>query len=249
MRKEFENFNKGALKNYSDPHKYVRVWEKALWVLNVVSNECEIGRLNCNEISSFLTNVIEIDTSYQAVRYAMNNLKRGLVNGSRSGFKIMEKGRKEIESKKQNIDSKHIKPGEQLSSKALFCEQILSKLRGEVRICDPYIGPRLLDLLLNIDKKHTIKILTTQVEDKPAGIFSRALSDIKKEGYDIEIKIYNKSELHDRYIIDGNQMWLVGHSIKDLGNKESFVINVGKDMKDSALSTFNRRWKISSNSI
>lgn len=86
--------------------------------------------------------------------------------------------------------------------------------------------------------------MTKNIEDKPKGNFQRIFKDFKKEKPNAEIRIYNNSELHDRYIIAKGEMWLIGHGLKDLGTKESFIIRMGKDIKDSMETIFNRRWKI-----
>ena len=50
--------------------------------------------------------------------------------------------------------------------------------------------------------RNPIKILTTNIKDMPKGTISQALKDLKTEGFNIELRIYTASILHDRYIID-----------------------------------------------
>ncbi|MBI1769545.1 MAG: hypothetical protein HYR67_14350 [Bacteroidetes bacterium] len=91
-------------------------------------------------------------------------------------------------------------------------------------------------------KGNNVLILTNNIEDKPVGSFKRALDDLNKEGFKVNVRVYNGSELHDRYIIDDSGMWIVGHSLKDLGKKECFIIQVNSDLKASMLPVFDRRW-------
>ncbi len=91
-----------------------------------------------------------------------------------------------------------------------------------MKICDPYISIRALDLLVRVDKSVMIKIISHQLEDIPKGIFSRTLSELRREGFDINVRIYNNSELHDRYVITDKGMWLVGHSLKDIRQERMF---------------------------
>lgn len=244
-KKIIANFDKNCLENYTNPHNYDKVWQRALWTLHVISQEANIDKLTCSDISNFLTQVIEINTSPQSVRYALTNLPRGLVNKNKSYFKIMEKGRKKLFENVTENNEIYIKSNSQFSSKYLLTNKVLTQLSGNIHICDPYIGPRIFDILLNVDKNIKIRILTANIEDKPTGNFSRTLNDFKKEGYDIEVRKYDKSKIHDRYIIDNNCMWIIGHSLKDLGNKECFIFETGKDLRDAVANVFNRRWKIS----
>lgn len=243
LKKIITNFDKGCVKKYTNPHIYDKVWQRSLWTLHVISRELNIDKLTCSEISIFLTQVIEINTSPQAVRYALNNLPRGLVNKNKSYYKIMEKGRKKLFENLDENNEIYIKSDSQFSSKYILANKVLNKLSGDIKICDPYINPRIFDILLNIDKNIKIKILTASIEDKPTGNFNRTLNDFKNEGYNIEIRKYDKSKIHDRYIIDNNCMWIVGHSLKDLGNKECFIFETGKDLRDAVDNVFNRRWK------
>ena len=87
-------------------------------------------------------------------------------------------------------------------------------------------------------------ILTQNLIDKPKGSFDRYLSEVKKEGFQIEVGVYSSSDLHDRYIMDNKTFWLSGNSFNRLGNKESFIVRLGKDVHQSMLTTFNNRWKV-----
>lgn len=44
-------------------------------------------------------------------------------------------------------------------------------------------------------------------------------------------------------------MWLVGHSLKDLGSKETFIVKLGDDIKNSMETVFNNRWGSARNLI
>lgn len=238
-------FNKESLVKYPNPHEYSSVSQRVLWSLFVMSNELNLERARISHISKFLTDVIEIDTSPQAVRYALKNLPRGYVNKTNKFYKLMARGKKQITRLQKKPDSMIINPGADFSSKVILSNNILSLSEGYLKICDPYISVRLLDLLIKVDKKVEIKILSFNLADIPNGIFKRAQLDLSREGYDIKIRLYNKSELHDRYIISKDFMWVVGHSIKDLGKKECFVMQVGEDIKIETEKMFERRWKIS----
>ena len=87
---------------YPDPHEFKFTKEKALWALLVVKEELGIERMTISEISKFLTEKIEIDTSPQSIRHALKNLPKGCVNNTKGAFKIMQKGRLELGLSRQN---------------------------------------------------------------------------------------------------------------------------------------------------
>lgn len=231
------------LSRYPDPHLFGSVRERSLWALHVAKEELNIERLGASTISRFLTEIIEIKTSPQAVKYSLDNAGRGCVDKKNRTYKLMQKGRNEISldlvDERKDI---YINSGTPYTSKNQFTEEIISLLSGDIKICDPYIGPRLIDILAKGKKGNNVLILTNNIEDKPIGSFKRALDDLNKEGFKISVRVYNGSELHDRYIIDSNGMWIVGHSLKDLGKKECFIIQVNEDLKASMLHVFDRRW-------
>ena len=61
-----------------------------------------------------------------------------------------------------------IKAGQFYTAKKEFFTKVLSKVEGDIYICDPYLGVGTLDLLSDIDKKHKIKFLTENIEKAKA---------------------------------------------------------------------------------
>ena len=60
----------------------------------------------------------------------------------------------------------------------------------------------------------------------------------------VEVRVYKNSILHDRYIISDKNFWLCGNSLNYIGNKESFIVLLGDDIRQNMFSTYNCRWKI-----
>ena len=77
--------------------------------------------------------------------------------------------------------------------------------------------------------------------------FLRDLKDLKSENPNIEFRDYPNTDIHDRYIISTESLVILGHSIKDLGKKESFAIIFDKNKNEiifqALIENFNRRWK------
>ena len=197
-------------------------------------------RFSSTEIANFLIESVGIKTSRQAIEYALQ-IEADACHKNKQGYKLMQIGKDALHShnKVNFIDS-----GKPFFAKNFTVREIFGKHYKELSICDPYVDINTLDIIYkNFIKGVPIRILTANVIDKPQGIFKRQLADLIKEGFNIEIRIYNKSTLHDRYIISDNNFWLCGNSLNYLGNKESFIVLLGNDVRQSVLSTYNTRWK------
>lgn len=140
------------LKKYPDPHQYTRNLERAFWVMEVAQKEFGVDRLKTGHIAEILTEKFDIAISQQAINIALKRAKRGTVHKSKDGFKLMEKGRGELHA--LSLDKTAvimIEPGKPFTSKTILFEKVLSNLSGEIKICDPYCGPRTLDILSRLD--------------------------------------------------------------------------------------------------
>jgi len=145
----------------------------------------------------------------------------------------------------------YFEPGKPYTSKRLLSKNILGSLKGELRIVDPYCSERTLDILRNIENEH-VKFLTRvgNLRAKEKERFLRELQDFKSEKPNTEFRNYPNTDIHDRYIISADSLVVLGHSIKDLGGKESFAISLNKDASknivEAITDNFDRRWKQSS---
>lgn len=135
-----------------------------------------------------------------------------------------------------------IEAGKVFSGKKLLQEVIKPHIGSILKLCDPYISARTLDFL-NVDHKCKVQILTQVVNSKAN--FQRELSDFKKEykDIDIEVRIFTKNNLHDRYMISDDTVWSIGSSLKDLGNKDTIVSKLGEELKFALEEVFEKRWQ------
>ena len=138
-----------------------------------------------------------------------------------------------------------IESGKTFSAKKLFREVVLSNVGTYLKICDPYCGVRILDLLTEIRNSCRVFLLTQRIDKENE--FKRELADFKKEfsNIDIEIRIFTANKLHDRYIITDNMCWSIGASLKDLGNKDTMITKLGEEIRQAIEETFEARWKLS----
>jgi hypothetical protein len=125
--------------------------------------------------------------------------------------------------------------------------EILSTLTGKVRICDPYYGVRTLDTLHFIPNSCVVNFLTSKTSE-PQSKLVGPLLDFKKEHPNFEFrKISTSSNIHDRYVHTSKYILLIGHGLKDIGGKESFITRIDKKMVPGIIlqiaNTFDSNWK------
>jgi len=142
----------------------------------------------------------------------------------------------------------YFEPGKRYKSKNILANNILADLKGVLKIVDPYVDTGTLDVLSKASVKNDIQFLTRldNLSGPKQNCFQRDMKEFKSEYPNIKVRNYSKSEIHDRYIISSDKLIILGHSLKDLGSKESFAIKLDKqtagDVFDALVETFNRRW-------
>lgn len=134
-----------------------------------------------------------------------------------------------------------IKSGENFTAIKLFEEFLTSQFNGEeILLCDSHVShSTLFPFSVLKGRIKSLKLLTTNVYD------SDKFEDYKKKlikelGIQIEVKVNQK--IHDRFIIDGDQCWSIGSSIKDLGNKDATIREIS-EVASSMKDLFLERWK------
>ncbi len=132
------------------------------------------------------------------------------------------------------------------SDRRFVVKEAMKKANGDVRILDKYFGMESLDFLQDFQKHRRIRFLTTH-PSKNLGHLQREVARFKKEFPNTEFKAYPvPHELHDRYVLFDKEVWFVGHGIKDIGSKESFVVLLqdpfGKDIRKTLFESFEGRW-------
>ena len=125
--------------------------------------------------------------------------------------------------------------------------EIMSSLSGEVRICDPYYGLGTLENLVMIPVNCTVHFLTVRTNDKPA-MLSTPIADFRRDNPNTELRLFpDQNVLHDRYILSYDGLILLGLGLKDLANKESFVVTIppkyAEDLIETIRENFDERWK------
>ncbi len=177
-----------------------------------------------------------------------NAKKEGLLDEREGKIKLLSlkiaglKTVKDMLGESVGIKTRLIESGKVYSGKKLFQEMVISQIGSAVKICDPYCGARILDLLSGIKQKSKVLFLTQVIEQKEA--FKRELEDFSKEFPDIEVevRVFQKRKLHDRYLISGDNCWSIGSSLKDLGKRDTTVTKLEDEIRFALEEIFEKRW-------
>jgi hypothetical protein len=177
---------------------------------------------------------------------AGNRVSRRIIDGE-IHYKIMTRGRREAQRLLEagNVSLLYMESNKPRTARRKLAE-ILGDLSGVIRVCDPYYGIRTLDSLELFPEKCIVRFLTSKTNENVRHLL-RAIHDFKRERPRTELRLYpNSGELHDRYILSRDEMLIVGHGLKDVGNKESFVIiiqrNLIQDLHVQVGNAFDDKW-------
>ena len=128
-----------------------------------------------------------------------------------------------------------------LELSALFHE-----VAGDIRICDPYYGTGSLLRLDLLKHCSSIRFLTKNADRNESAILPRAIQEWKRQHGTTEFREDTDSALHDRYILSDIEIILLGHGLKDVGKKDSFVVRIptslAGDMVQSVRDSFDDKW-------
>ena len=220
-----------------------------LCVLTLAQDVFEADRMSADEIVEALDRLgiaVGQTSLVRAFARADDRIRRTTDDGL-TKYKAMTKGRQEVEHLLQILGPQviHVQSGEHRTARERL-RGLLAALDGVIRVCDPYYGVQSLDVLEMIPNTCDVRFLTGTTSE-PARRISNAISYSRRQYPHIEIRIYpTPSDLHDRYLIEEDHFWLLGHGIKDVGNKESFIVRIksdhAADLISDLTSTFDERW-------
>lgn len=221
--------------------------------LNIAASEAGVERLTAEHITACLEAAdvaLEKISISRALARADARVSAATNIDGETQYKLMTKGKREVERRLGGEMMAIVRiEGGQPRTARLRLSEILSGLRGTIRICDPYYGVRTLDTLDHLPETCPIRFLTVKTSDTQRKI-QGALKDFIKERPTCEFRLAaSPNEIHDRYILTVGELILLGHGLKDIGGKESFVIRLGKNLVPDLLKEvrrkFDERWKIS----
>lgn len=202
-----------------------------LCALIIAADRCGQAFLSADEIAEVLDAAgirVERDELVKGFARAGKRLSRKRIDGEKK-YKAMMKARRELESylSEGPIQVMYIEAGTPRTARKQL-GGILEGLSGVVRILDPYYGRRTLDVLELIPDSCEVRFLTAKTSENEAGL-RRAIADFRQERAATHVRIYPRPrDIHDRYIINDRELLIIGHGLKDIGNRESFIIRIDK---------------------
>jgi len=249
MVSQFKDLDTSDLPDF---HSYRRILEMGLWVLWVAKEKLEIKKMTAVQIASIIRDVEEVSIEATTITQSFKRAGRKIhvyLEGGEVLYEIMREGKEHLLSliKEGTVEVFYFEPGKKYAPKRLLAKNILAGLIGDLRIVDPYCSERTLDCLRDI-KGRPVKFLTRldQLPQKLRERFLRELQDFKCEYPDMEFRNYPNPDLHDRYIISPSSLVILGHSMKDLGSKESLAIVLSevtsRNVVEALSENFDRRW-------
>lgn len=234
---------------------------QVLWILEIVKDNTNVKKITAKTASFILTELKEIDVNETTILRALSRAGKKVKTYKEDGkfyYEIMASGRKFI---RDNLPIDFESGVYFFTGKDSWSDpnknfpNIIKKLEGNLCVVDPYYGNGTFYVLEKFEKQRKIRFLSCRLgdeEQRNITQFNINLKRFRKEFKNIEMRKYDKPyELHDRYIIADNALVVIGHGIKDLADKESFVIFLPKNFVAKFLptikKTFEERWKKSNN--
>ena len=140
-------------------------------------------------------------------------------------------------------DVYYVKGGEPYTDRKLLAS-VLEELRGDVCVCDPYFGLRYLDAIEVLTDCVRVRCLTRQFEKGGKERAEQEIENFKKQYPTPQFRVSDSADLHDRYVLADNGLLLLGHGLKDFGNKESFLIMLDEEFAplETVKATFEAHW-------
>ncbi len=124
--------------------------------------------------------------------------------------------------------------------------EIFQSLTGEVCVCDPYYGAGSLARLAELSGCTSVRFLTKTPDRNEKSYLPRRIQEFRKTHGHIEFRKYPGSDLHDRFVLTDSEFIILGHGIKDIGGKDSFVVRIQRDIAedtiDSVRKAFDAKW-------
>jgi hypothetical protein len=224
-----------------DPHNLSDDRLKVLWVLAAAKDDPELAYMTPAQISDILCDAEGIHVPRQRAAGILQK-ESGTVarkrHQGRNKYKIMRQGIAEITP--ASLSSIYIDP-ELALTQIRRMEEVLASLKGDLKVCDPYIENKTVDFLAECSSSSSIKLLTCHILKEST--LRRDLAAYDKEYTSkIEVRIAPNGILHDRYILHKEGMLLLGTSLNGFAKKQSFLVSLGPDIRAATEIAFNRTW-------
>jgi hypothetical protein len=212
---------------------------RVLWIMTVGQQHVGETWFTAPQISTVLRDVYGVAVPWQRVQAILAG-EQGTVAGKRfkAGvrYQVMKAGRDEITSATSVI---FVEPASALSGLRQV-QDLFGNLPGTLKICDPYLSSPTFDMLAHCERATSFQLLTMKVDAKDD--IPRDIKAFRTQHGPLEVRVGARGQLHDRYMIHDKGMLLVGTSLNSIGLKQSFVVDVGQDIRAMVVRSFNDMW-------
>lgn len=213
---------------------------KVLSVLLRAKHSGQVPWLSAPQISKILRQDFGIPIHWITIQTLLKKDKRIADRRRRHGrweFAIMQNGEELLKPTSEPII---LVDPEKAIQAVISLHSFLGKLKGTIKICDPYLDSTSIEHLDACQPKATIQFLSKNIKD--SGTLRRMISAAITQGRALEVRIASSVPLHDRYIIDDDAMLILGTSLNGFGKKQSFIIKAGPDIRGLVISVFDTIW-------
>jgi hypothetical protein len=180
----------------------------------------------------------------RALARAGTRIARDVKNGV-PVFRLMQSGRDELASANSQgaLHVLHFK-GDLPFTDRISIKEFLGNISGIVRVCDSWYGAKSLETLAYFPEVANVRFLTGQCGNKEdKRVLAGEIRSFKKERPNTQLKLHpNPSLMHDRYIMSRDTFTIVGHGLKDIGQKESFVVPIPRRLMTDLAVEIERRF-------
>jgi hypothetical protein len=214
---------------------------KAFWVLEL-SRDIGLDVMSPAEIEEILRDAFGYHVPRQRIESILSAEKGTVARRKRDKrrvYQLMAPGAEELQGAKSAVV--FIEPLRGFSG-LRETHAMLAEMAGEVRVCDPYVDLKTLDMLAECANANDIRLLTHNVKSK-AGFKQAVKTFATEHGKGLDVAVAPPKVLHDRYAIHDDGMLVFGTSLNGLGAKQSFVIAMGEDIRATVLGAFETTWQ------
>jgi hypothetical protein len=124
--------------------------------------------------------------------------------------------------------------------------KLFKEIVGAISICDPYYGTGTLYRLDLLRHCSPIRFLTKHADRNEQHVLPRAIQEWNRQHGAAEFRTTTSADLHDRFILSNSELILLGHGLKDVGNKDSFVVklpaSIVPDLVSTVRDSYDRKW-------
>jgi hypothetical protein len=129
-----------------------------------------------------------------------------------------------------------IRAGQIKRARDVILDIFRNQLDLYMKIIDNYVNAETIKLLAHVPPHITVLVISDNIKEKDKPVIQSELSKL----YNNKVLIKTSDAQHDRAIITRGKGWSVGHSLKDLGSKNSHLQRMGSVAE--AERTFDDDW-------